>query len=171
MASLRALALALGGVGVAATWHYFADRNGVPGCGDACSSHGTYTCLGSTHSSDACVALCAAANATCHLMTWSQGTGNCWTRSEVTWDFTASPGDTAGCDDAVIAGCGAPVPPASVTAVSVQIDTATTLGTTDPLSPAVALDFWRSDDPRFGQKWGNSSALNIDLSNPRLRAL
>ena len=154
----------------AATWHYFPDTNAVPGCGDACADHGTYACLGTTASEGACVSLCAA-NATCHLLTWSSGTGNCWTRAEVTWDAVASPGDTAGCNDAVMADCGPPVPPASVTALSVTIDTAVTLGVTDPLSPAVALDFWRSDDPRFGLKWGNSSALNIDLGHPRLRAL
>ena len=167
---LRALALCGALAGVAATWHYFPDSNGVPGCGDSCSSHGTYTCLGNTATEGACVALCAA-NATCHLMTWSQGTRNCWTRDTVTWDATSSPGDTAGCDDDFVADCGAPAPPANVTAVAVQIDTGTTLGTTDPLSPAVALDFWRSDDPRFGVKWGNSSALNLDLTHPRLRAL
>jgi len=150
MASRRALALLAGGMcGVTSSWVYYPNRNGVPGCGDACSSHGTYTCLGTAASEAACVALCAAA-ADCHVMTWSQGTGHCWTRSEVTWDFESSPGDTAGCDDAFIADCGTPVPPANVTAVSVLVNVSTTLGTTNPLSPAVALDFWRSDDPRFG---------------------
>ena len=33
------------------------------------------------------------------------------------------------------------------------------------------LDFWRWDDPEFGEKWGNSSAQEIDLANPTLRAL
>lgn len=32
------------------------------------------------------------------------------------------------------------------------------------------LDFWRADDPAYGEKWGNASALAVDLA-PRLLAL
>ena len=31
------------------------------------------------------------------------------------------------------------------------------------------LDFWRADDPAYGEKWGNASALAVDLA-PRVRA-
>jgi len=47
---------------------------------------------------------------------------------------------------------------------------AAAIARTHALHPAVALDFWRRDDARFGEKWGNSSALTIDLSSPALRA-
>jgi len=39
------------------------------------------------------------------------------------------------------------------------------------LHPSQTLDFWRWDDPTFGEKWQNSSAQEIDLSSPALRAL
>jgi hypothetical protein len=35
----------------------------------------------------------------------------------------------------------------------------------------VALDLWRADDPSYGHKWGNSSALLLDLDDPTLVAL
>ena len=33
------------------------------------------------------------------------------------------------------------------------------------------FDFWRSDDPNYGKKWGNAGILEIDLSNTNLIAL
>lgn len=48
---------------------------------------------------------------------------------------------------------------------------ATPSGYTHPLSPAVTFDFWRWDDPFYGPKFMNSSALYIDLTNPLLRSL
>lgn len=42
---------------------------------------------------------------------------------------------------------------------------------THPGYPGVALDFWRADDPSYGHKWGNSSALLLDLDDPTLVAL
>ena len=66
--------------------------------------------------------------------------------------------------------CGPRPPHPNTTSLTAAIDSSVALGRTSPLHPAVALDFWRSDDPTFGQKWGRSSALTIDLTSPVLRA-
>lgn len=169
---MRATALALlaAARGAAAAWHYYPNTNAVNGCGMACSSHGTYVCLGTVQSWPACQSLCAAAGSSCTLLTWSNGTGNCWTRSLLTWEPTPAPGDTAGCDDAAVPDC-APRPPWNGTSINVTVGAAINGGTTDALSPAVTLDLWRADDSRFGEKWGNSSALTIDLGDAQLLAL
>ena len=83
-------------------------------------------------------------------------------------------GVSSACDSARVQGggssCGPPPPPPRTTSVTATIDATLALGRTSALHPAVALDFWRSDDPTFGKKWGSSSALTIDLTSPVLRA-
>eukprot|EP00755_Sulcionema_specki_P037020 Sspe_Gene.108048::Locus_87209_Transcript_1_1_Confidence_1.000_Length_1571::g.108048::m.108048/K07964/HPSE; heparanase len=41
----------------------------------------------------------------------------------------------------------------------------------DSASPAVTLDFWLRNDTRYGEKWGNTSALLLDLDDPALLEL
>jgi heparanase 1 len=72
------------------------------------------------------------------------------------------------CDNTRVKGC-VPIPYNGP--VTVNIDSTKVLGRTNALSPAVTLDFWRFDDPRFGQKWNRSGAIEIDLQNPQLRSL
>lgn len=95
--------------------------------------------------------------------------GNCWTRLDNLWETVYQSDITSGCNPKVVPNC-VSVPPVS-SPIAARIFTGTALGRTHPLSPAVTLDFWRWDDPNFGQKWENSSAIEIDLTNPRLRAL
>ena len=161
--------LLLGSKLALAKWHYFNDSNAVNGCGMTCTNHGTYVCLGTVQTADQCTALCAASSI-CHVVTWSSVTQNCWTRSQDGWNKLGAPGDVAGCNDEFVSDC-APSPPWNGTAINVTLSTSTVLSTTDPLSPAVTLDFWRFDDIKFGEKWRNSSALEIDLTSPKLRAL
>ena len=148
-------------------WKTFSDTNAVDGCGMECVSNGPYVCLGKQSSASACAAACQG-HSGCNLYTFSEHTGNCWTRVDREWFPEASPGVTSGCDASVVSGC-APPPPPNTPNTTVLVSS-TVLGTSNPLHPAVALDFWRSDDRTFGEKWGNSSALTIDLASPVLRA-
>ncbi len=77
-------------------------------------------------------------------------------------------GAVAGCDDSAVAGCAPPSPPPPVRNVSAAVGAR--VARTHALHPAVALDFWRADDPTFGAKWARSSALTIDLTSPALLA-
>lgn len=149
-----------------ATWIYFPDSNAVDGCGESCTDNGVFECLGHFTDAQSCEAACIA-SPSCALFTWSSHTGNCWTRTDNTWELTGAAGTVAGCNDAVIAGCA----PWNASNITITVDTSIVLGKTHPLSPAVTLDFWRPDDPRFGVKWANSSAQLIDLADPQLRAL
>lgn len=153
----------------AATWHFFDGFNAVNGCGNVCNTNGPYTCIGTFSTVEDCESKCTS-TAGCSILTWSSHSGNCWMRTDGQWIPDAADGDTAGCDDSRIPAC-KPPPPPYVGNITVTVDTATVLGKTHPLSPAIALDFWRSDDPTFGEKWGNSSALHIDLSDPQLIAM
>ena len=62
-----------------ATWQYSSDSNAVNGCGMVCNKNGPYVCLGNVASLSECEAACAALPG-CDIMTWSSGSGNCWTR-------------------------------------------------------------------------------------------
>lgn len=168
--------LAAAGVGVAmlagsasGAWHYFNDSNAVNGCGMSCTNHGTYVCLGTVSTMDDCIALCAQSSI-CHVLTWSSTSHNCWSRSQDGWNKVGAPGDVAGCNDEYVSDC-APQPPWNGTNITVSISTNTVLARTDALAPAVTLDFWRWDDKTFGEKWRNSSAIEIDLAHPQLQAL
>jgi hypothetical protein len=89
------------------------------------------------------------------------------------WATITADGDVAGCNNASVAGCSSPSPPTPVPTTSnltITLSSAAPVSKTHALHPALALDFWRSDDPRFGVKWGNSSAITIDLTDPVLRA-
>ena len=147
-------------------WRTFPNTNAVDGCGmDCTNSTPPYICLGKPPSSASCAALCQGSSA-CALWTWSPTTHNCWTRSDSRWEPTGSPGVSSGCDDARVPLCAPPAPPHTPN-ISVAIG-ATNIFTTHPLHPAVALDFWRHSDPTYGEKWGNSSAITIDLASPAL---
>lgn len=148
-----------------AGWIYYSNLNAVNGCGLECTnSTSPYVCMGTFKSVSECSDACLK-NPKCELMSWSSNTGNCWTRSDNSWEPVPFSGITAGCNSDVIPNC-APSPiyngPISAT-ISNKV-----LGRTHPLSPAVTLDFWRWDDPQFGEKWMNSSALEIDLTNPQV---
>jgi hypothetical protein len=43
-------------------------------------------------------------------------------------------------------------------------------GGVSPNSPAVALDWWVKEDPKYGFQWGDASILVLDLENPLLLA-
>lgn len=158
---------------VEGTWYNYSGTNSVNGCGMVCVDSTDYICLGTLSTADLCASACQA-HPTCALYTWSSGTKHCWTRRDTQWDPSSSPGSTSGCDSDKVKGgsspCGPPVPHPKTTNLTATIDTSVALGKTSPLHPAVALDFWRSDDPTFGEKWGHSSALTIDLTSPVLRA-
>ena len=80
-----------------------------------------------------------------------------------------SVGDFAGCNNASVAGCGTPALTPTTSNLTISLSAAA-VAKTHALHPALALDFWRADDRTFGQKWGNSSAITIDLANPVFRA-
>lgn len=126
-----------------------------------------FVCLGTLDTAALCAAL--AESASVGIYTWSPGTHHCWTRSDGQWEPLAAPGLASGCDDAAINGCAPPTPLPPTSNLSASVGT-TAIATTHSLHPAVTFDFWRSDDARFGEKWGNSSALTIDLTSPTLRA-
>ena len=108
------------------------------------------------------------------------------------WDPTPDDGATAGCNNATVSGCTVTPSPWNGTNLTATVG-GEVVGVTDLRSPAVvrpclcagvsrspfsaaallrqALDFWRWDDPTFGEKWGNSSAQEINLSSPALRTL
>ena len=150
-------------------WRTFPNTNAVDGCGLTCTNSTPFTCLGVLPSAAACASLCASLpSSACPLWTYSSTTRNCWTRSDALWQPLAHTGVTAGCNDTLVPGCAPPAPPHADN-LTVTIG-ASPISTTHPLHPAVALDFWRHDDPVYGEKWGNSSALTIDLASPALRA-
>ena len=138
-----------------------------------CQSSTDFVCLGTFGSVDGCASACEA-SPSCAAYTYSGGTQHCWTRRDAQWNPTHGAGASSACESSRARGgsapCGPPPPPPHTTSVTATIDTSVTLGRTNALHPAVALDFWRSDDPTFGQKWGKSSALTIDLTSPVLRA-
>jgi heparanase 1 len=72
-----------------------------------------------------------------------------------------------------VSNCAPPPPPAPWTQLNVSLSVGgAPAGAVPlhPLAPAVALDFWLPTDPRFGEKWGNSGLLSIDLGSEPLRA-
>lgn len=152
------------------TWISYPSINLMNGCGMVCNNNGPYICLGTFTSYGDCQNACNQ-NSKCTLLTWSSGTGNCWTRTDNFWDYEADSSADSGCLVGANANCVAPTPPYNGTNITFTVDTLSPVMTTHPLSPAVTLDFWRSDDPTFGIKWGNSSAINIDVTNPLLRNL
>ena len=162
--------LALGG-GTSAKMLYFNSTNGVNGCGSSCKDAGTFVCLGSMASLAACEAACANYTAAgCEIMTYSPWSKHCWTRTDDVWAPVGSgTGNTAGCDPARVKGCGTHPPPFNG---SIVATIGGSIGTpTHPLSTGVALDFWLPHDPNYGHKWGNASALELDLDDPTLVAL
>lgn len=104
-------------------------------------------------------------------MTWSSSSHHCWERTDNQWQPIVASGDVAGCIAGTIPGCSGPPPPWNGTSVTATIETSVAIGHVNPLSPGVALDFWKWNDPTYGVKWHNSSAQEIDLSDPGLRAL
>lgn len=157
-------------VHASAAWVYFDNTNAVNGCGMSCTNQtAPFVCLGSFGSPSACEAACAK-DSRCSIITWSANTGNCWTRTDGQWSVIVESGLVSGCNNSTVMGCVAPGPPYNGP-ITATVQTSSPIMKTHPLSPAVTLDFWRWDDPNFGQKWMNSSALEIDLTNPQLRAL
>ena len=149
------------------TWHYFAGQNAVSHCPETCIDRGPLHCLGSFPSAADCAVACQMDPA-CSIMTWIDDTKDCWTRTDGLWNLTSG-ATTAGCNNATVPGC-APPPPVNGTALLASVSAAPVLRT-HPLSPAVTLDFWNVSSPNIGPKWGNSSVLALDLSNPLLQAL
>jgi heparanase 1 len=148
-------------------WRTFPNTNAVNGCGNVCAnSSSLFICMGSFPSAAACAAHAAAARVPQY--TWSSGSTHCWTRTDGAWMPEAGAGAVSGCDDAAVAGCAPPAPPPPVRNVTAAVGAR--VARTHALHPAVALDFWRADDPTFGGKWGRSSALTIDLASPALLA-
>ena len=155
-----------------AEWYNYSATNAMNGCGMQCADSGEFHCLGTFPTPAQCAQACQASPA-CAAYTYSDGTRHCWTRRDAQWRPEAGAGASSACDSDRVQGgtaCGPPPPPPHTTSVTATIDASAALGRTSALHPAVALDFWRSDDPRFGQKWGRSSALTIDLASPVLRA-
>jgi hypothetical protein len=151
-----------------AAWRVYNNSNDVLGCPMTCvNSTPPYLCLGTVPSATGCQAAAAAGGHA--LFSFSSHTSHCWTRADGTWAPTGDPGVASGCDDAEVAHCAPPPPPPPTANVTVAVGTAP-VARTHALHPAVALDFWRRDDSRFGEKWGNSSALTIDLSSAALKA-
>ena len=157
------LALALS-TRVSAKWRVFNDTNGCTGSLSVCANNTPFVCLGTFPNAS----VCAAAAASLPQWSFSPRTNHCWTRTDSAWLPEAAPGMTAACDDARLASCIAPLPPAPTTALTVSVGAALTVRT-HALHPAVSLDMWRIDGSH-GRQWGNSSALTIDLTSPTLRA-
>jgi hypothetical protein len=154
---------------VSSSWQLFNDTNACAGSPLACSNTtAPFVCLGTAAGAAACAAAAAAGGAA--QWTWSPNTHHCWTRTDGTWAPTAFEGFVAGCDDSRIAACAPPPPPPPPTTSLTAAVGAVAVGRTHALHPAVGLDFWHFDDPAFGAKWGNASALTIDLASPALRA-
>jgi hypothetical protein len=157
-----------------ALWYNFSSTNGTPSSGSLCKDSTDYLCLGSFPSLNQCALACMSLPS-CASYTYSAGSQHCWTRRDAQWEPSPSSASvSSACDSERVQGgsapCGPPPPPPNVTSISATIDTSVALGRTSALHPAVALDFWRSDDKTFGAKWGSSSALTIDLTSPVLRA-
>jgi len=154
-----------------ANWVYFANTNDVPNSGPDCQNASKpYICLGTTLSLSSCQNACVKWSAKCAVFTWSATSNYCWTRTDGIWSPTQQQGITAACNDAIVGASCSNVPYNGP--ITASVNTSQPAGVrSHPLSPAVTLDFWRPDDPRFGQKWGNSSALFINLADPQLRAL
>ena len=150
-------------------WVTFPSTNAVDGCGMSCSasSDPRFRCLGHVETLASCAALCSAAPS-CAIATFSSFTGNCWQRVDDAWAPKPSDSSTTLCDDAIVPAC-APPPPYNAPNVTFSVGAPAGVPL-HPLAPAVALDFWLPDDPRFGEKWGNSGLLGIDLASPALRA-
>jgi hypothetical protein len=151
-----------------ASWVYVPDQNAVDGCGMTCTDNGPFRCLGTFPSPQglgACEALCNK-TASCSIMTYSSATGHCWERTDGRWDLTDAAGTTAGCDTDRVPAC-TPPPPYNRTNVTILVGPPAGVPL-HPLAPAVALDFWLASDPTFGEKWGNSGVLTIDLSDANL---
>lgn len=147
------------------TWILYNDFNAVVGAGLKCdNSTKPYVCLGNYPDIFFCQRACVN-NKACTIASWSNRTHNCWMRSDGKWDPVSWVGVISVCDDTRVKSC---IPQPYNGPVTVGVSTSTILGRTHPLSPAVTLDFWRSDDVRFGQKWNHSGAIEIDLTNPQV---
>lgn len=167
MSAIRVLALCHVLVYAAALWYTFAGENDVVGAPLTCDNNtAPFRCLGTTSSIDECTAACLASPGDCMgVATWSLTSQHCWTRTDGLWAPAIWANAIAACDTAVVSTCA----PWNGSALNVTIGGAAG-PTMHPLAPAVTLDFWRSDDPTYGEKWGNSSALDIDLTSPVLQA-
>jgi len=154
---------------VSSTWLSLPLTNLVNGCGMTCNKNGPFVCLGVLNYNDCFHACTNLGN--CTLFTWSEATSNCWTRTDNIWDEEGDSGANSACLVGSNPKCAPPLPPYNGTNITFSINTVSPIITTHPLSPAVTLDFWRHDDPTFGIKWGNSSAISIDVTNPLLRNL
>jgi len=157
-------ALCAGAVRASREWRVFNDTNACTGSLSVCTNRTPFVCLGTF--SDA--AACAAAAAALPQWSFSPRTNHCWTRTDGQWLPEPAAGMTAACDDARVASCAAPPPPAPTTALTAAVGAAP-IARTHALHPAVALDMWRIDGSH-GRQWGNQSALTIDLASPVLRA-
>lgn len=75
----------------------YANLNAVEGCGSECKDNGVFKCLGHVANAAACEALCGN-ETSCDILTWSAGSGNCWTRTDGLWVPVVDNGATSGCD-------------------------------------------------------------------------
>lgn len=165
----RCLLLATFAATASSSWVYVAGENAVDGCGMACGgSDPRFRCLGTFKSPQGLQECEVACNktASCAIVTYSTATGNCWERLDGVWDLTASTGTTSGCDTSRVPACNPP-PPYSDLNVTVSVGAPAGVPM-HPLGPAFALDFWLSTDPTYGEKWGSSGVLTIDLDSPML---
>ena len=150
-----------------ATWNTFTSSNAVNDCGSECTNTTPpFVCLGSFPTEAECF---SRASMSSDVFTWSSYSKHCWTRTDHLWTTITADGDIAGCNNATVTGCVTPSPRPITSNLTISLSAAA-VSKTHALHPALALDFWRSDDPRFGVKWGNSSAITIDLTDPVLRA-
>lgn len=164
-----ALALLLCARAHAQNWVTYPTTNAVDGCGETCSNTPPSTrwkCLGHVTYLADCVRLCNASD--CAIATFSDTTGNCWSRTDDVWDPTPAATATTLCDASRVPAC-APPPPYSNPNVTFAVGAPAGVPM-HPLAPAVAVDFWLANDTRFGEKWGNSGILTLDLTSAALRA-
>jgi hypothetical protein len=154
-------------------WLTQIDTDAVRSGTAACTSKPHKVCVGTEPDAAACEATCAkAGSASCGVWAWSTKTHHCWHRTDQTWAPQRVAGVTSGCSTQ-IAACVPPVPPPPVEKiVTVTLSSNRSVGgVVSPHTPAVALDWWVKEDPKYGFQWGDASILVLDLQNPKLRAV
>ena len=126
-------------------------------------------CVGSLASAAACEDSCGKAHG-CAVWTWSEHSHHCWHRTDHVWAPKPAAGIVSGCDQTTLGTiCALPPAPAPVSP-HVNVSLGSAGGEVSPNSPAVALDWWVKEDPKYGFQWGDASILVLDLENPKLLA-
>ncbi len=157
--------------GVLPGWLTEANMDAVLSGTAACTTLPHKACVGTKANAAACEQTCSQ-EPTCSVWAWSASTHHCWHRTDAVWAPQSASGVTSGCSRTRVgATCVAPSPPppvspnVTVTALPWKNNTGVS-----PHTPAVALDWWVKEDPKYGFQWGDASILVLDLQNPVLRA-